>query len=330
MILNSTASLLNRRIFLLSTFITASTSVCKLYADTSVRPWSRTFSLNVPATGFIQHCLSRPDGFFTLTFDPPAGKFQFCSSALDGTQQTQLDLSPGIKYSGLGIRTNGNVLLPCSNPDVGMEIREIDRTGKSRRVSRMANGIGILGYCVVGEELVMLRKDGSLEAVNLDSLKSRFFSIVLEQPAGVVMYPVSGSSLLLVNGGLAKFCWLDLQSDQRTLVNVDAPEIESSKVYFAAQASATAATAPEVVTIPTILKTSAPDPEGNLFGLIYPLKRDDGALMVKVSHRGAILQRFRVRVPTRSEQPHLPRFIAVSSREVTLIFPNGKATVYAV
>ncbi|MEO8662088.1 MAG: hypothetical protein ABI693_26725 [Bryobacteraceae bacterium] len=216
--------------------------------------------------------------------------------------------------------------MPCIVRGSGMQVREFETTGAPLTVQEIPNVPGTLGYATVGNSLVSLRDNGSLEAINLDTKQIRALGNIGSDPLAAVMYPLNGSELFIVNRAEARFVRLDLLSGSKTAVSLDSADIVASKRFFSSEPSSQTATG--AVTRRSLIASGMPDARGMFYCVVFPLRRQHGALTLRASMDGRIAERLSLELPERSAQPGLPNQLVTHNDELYVVFPNGEVLVY--
>ncbi|MCU1273741.1 MAG: hypothetical protein JWO48_1172 [Bryobacterales bacterium] len=298
-------------------------------APTAPLSWASSFRLSILPNEFVQHVLVKEEGLYYVTFASSTASSSLGCATFEGVERFHWQLPSGTFYFGLGIRKSHSFVLPCENRGVGMGIREFDQSGIHLRALDIKNGLGILGYCVVGDLLAMLRVNGSLEILDLATGDIRRLPIIGLDPQAAVMYAVSDTAMFIVDRANAQFCKVDLSKGSTRMISIEGPEISNSKNFFAAKVQGTKSTAgPRASNL--LMIPSAPDSSGGFYAVLMPISRAEGALVLRISGDGSISRKFYIKLPDAVAQSQLPAQLVAHDTALFTLFSTGDVLVYSI
>ena len=303
------------------------TGVCSEGAQITPKTFSRSFNLLLSPAEFLQHLLAGDRGLHYVAHHRSTQVSSLGCTAFDGTVKFLWPLPSGLMYSGLGIRRSGALVLPCINRAVGREIREFSPTGTPMRTLALKDRRGVLTYCTAGDALVMLWEDGSIYALDLNSQGTRSLGRLWPDPHASVVYALSEDRVLIVDRRHAQICELDLDSGSKKFASISSPDILSSKEFFDQELTGQKATG-KARGYPLMITPGQPDVEGNFYCVVNPIMRKEGALTLRVSTDGRILERFHIALPDEGTQKGIPAHLTVQSGQLFVVFMDGGVLVY--
>jgi hypothetical protein len=285
-------------------------------------------NLSLGTESFIQDILATKEGVLVTVHDQANKSTLLGRLSPKGELALVKRLPSDASYGTMGIRSAGRLVVPVMRKGLGSEAREFDDQGNQVRTVPLPQVTDVAGYGVAGDTFVVVRGSGAIHLIDLLSGTTRLFEGVVPNPGALRLFSMSARSLLVVDCSKAQFTIVNTLDGTTQQIVPRNPALDTSRAFFAERAKSRPVGSVDTGA-PHLILPSSPGADGSIFAIVYPIKRDLGVPVVRITLDGQVRNAMKLRLPDERSTPGLPSFIARVDAKLFAIYRKGFVAVYA-
>jgi hypothetical protein len=242
-----------------------------------------------------------------------------------GNLVSSYSLPQDAHYSFLGIRISGVIVFPTAKKGRGANsVEERTPTGELVRSFDERPGVQrVFGYCVVGESLLALRRDSSLDIADLRQSPPVWRRLLGDVGSyrGARMFASVANRVVILDVLSAEGASIEITTGTSTPLKLSSPQIESAREHYAKTAAAMPDGGQRMF---ILLGAVTVQEDGTLYTAIFPYDPKVGLNIVTFNADGTFKSSVQYQLPVGWLGPS---HMAIIERELYLAFPNGEVLV---
>ncbi len=315
---------MNRRSFVLLTPVSAMTTHA---AQSALVIRSNRIQIPITSDQVIQqmHCSS--DQLYTLALDRRDGSVSLLTCRCDGTEVRQVPFPGNNLISSLYVDLKQQVsVIAMSRSQRLRELWQVNPASeKFENAGPVSDDKPCLGHFVVAGRICLLTGGGGHPMRTTGTKSTSWIASIPTLSDYSIAYPLDYSRALIVDRARGALFSFDGNSRRAAEAIIDAPEIRSALKYFKEYPLRTNSP----TTPPGFLIGAHSLTETNSFAfLCAPIRREQGGTILVTSIEGTVQKRARISLPSRDDQPTIPRYLGAVGKRLVLIYPKGAVDSY--